>query len=71
MRKNETNYRSFVKALCYRALIMVSTFLVSYFLTSDLDLSFGITFASSIANTLLYFIHERIWNRIDWGRERR
>jgi uncharacterized membrane protein len=22
-----------------------------------------------IINTILYFIHERIWNKIRWGRE--
>lgn len=64
----EHTKRSLVKTITYRLLIIVSTFIVTYLITGQMDLTIGITVVANSVNTLLYFIHERIWNRIHWGK---
>lgn len=60
--------RSIVKTISYRLLILVSTFVVAYVITGEIELTLGITFVTNAINTILYFIHERFWNRIHWGK---
>lgn len=60
--------RSIVKTITYRLLIIVSTFVVTYMITGEIELTLGITLVVNVINTVLYFIHERVWNRIHWGK---
>jgi uncharacterized membrane protein len=64
----EHSKRSIVKTLTYRFVIVISTLLITYSLTHEIQLTLGIVFAANLTNTILYFIHERIWNRIHWGK---
>jgi uncharacterized membrane protein len=66
----ESTTRSLVKTITYRFLIVASTFIVTYLLTGHLELSLTITIGANVINTLLYFIHERIWNQIAWGKRK-
>ena len=68
MKKNDTFTRSLTKTITYRIVIIISTYIVSYWLTEDHTVSFAITSISSIANTILYLFHERLWNAIKWGK---
>jgi len=68
VRTFERYERSFVKTITYRILIVISTFIVTYLLTGEIRLSIEITALANIINTFLYFFHERIWNRISWGK---
>lgn len=60
--------RSIAKTITYRILITVSTFVITYYMTGQIELTFGITLVASVVSTLIYFIHERIWNQIHWGK---
>lgn len=60
--------RSLTKTVTYRIVIVISTFIVTYLFTGRLDLTIGITFFANVVNTLLYYIHERVWNKIHWGK---
>jgi uncharacterized membrane protein len=60
--------RSLVKALTWRLSGSLSTLVVSWLVTGDIKIAgtiFGIQF---VVNTVLYFVHERIWNLVKWGR---
>ena len=70
MRSVESTTRSLFKTITYRFLIVVSTFIVTYLLTGHLELSLTITIGANIINTVLYFIHERVWNQIGWGKKK-
>jgi len=61
--------RSFAKALTFRIIVIISDITVIYLLTRKIELSIGITLATNIASTMLYYLHERTWNRIGWGKE--
>lgn len=60
--------RSLVKAVTFRALILCSDAVVIYLITRRVDQTAGLVVATNLASTTLYFIHERIWSRIQWGR---
>ena len=63
----DTNKRSIVKALTWRALASLATFIISYMLTGDIVAATGIASVQVFVNLFLYYVHERIWNKIDWG----
>jgi uncharacterized membrane protein len=60
--------RSLTKSITFRALILCSDTIVIFLITHRWDTTAGLVIATNIASTTLYFIHERIWNRIQWGR---
>ncbi|MBM3786202.1 MAG: DUF2061 domain-containing protein [Acidobacteria bacterium] len=64
----ESNARSVAKALSYRILGSMSTALIFLVLTGDWKLSAGAGAMDSVVKLGLYFIHERIWNFISFGR---
>lgn len=65
---NESNTRSIVKALSWRFIASGATFLISLLVSADLSVAGTIAAIQFLANIILYFIHERIWNKIKWGR---
>lgn len=66
----ETWWRSVVKAVAYRILIIVLDFTVIYFITKRTDIALGFVVISNIYTTVAYYFHERIWNGISWGKIR-
>lgn len=63
-----TKARSFVKALSYRILGTLSSFVVAYMLTKNATLSGGIAFWETVVKVFIYYAHERGWNKVEWGR---
>lgn len=66
----ELNYRSIIKTVTYRFIIIISNFTVTYILTGSLKLATGVASVTFIVNTLIYYFHERIWNAIHWGKKK-
>ena len=59
--------RSFTKALSWRFIASLDTFLISYIITGKLSWAGSITLLEIITKTVLYYLHERGWNKIIWG----
>ena len=66
---NDTANRSLVKTISWRITGSGATFAISYAVLGDITTSSTIAVIQLTLNTLLYFIHERVWNRITWGRK--
>jgi adenylylsulfate kinase len=66
----ESRARSIVKAVSYRILGSVTTGLIVFVITGKANLSLGIGGLDMAAKIAVYFIHERIWDRIAFGREK-
>ena len=64
-----TRKRSLTKAVTYRILIVILDFITIYLLTGRVEISLGFTIVSNIYTSIAYYYHERIWNRIGWGRK--
>ena len=67
----ESRTRSIVKAMSYRLLGSIATGLVFFALTGKASLSLGAGGLDMIAKIGVYFLHERMWDRIGFGREKR
>jgi adenylylsulfate kinase len=64
----DSKRRSVVKALTWRCCAVIVLAVVSYLLTYNVTKSLGITIIFNTIQTFLYFVHERFWNKIHWGR---
>jgi len=62
--------RSVMKAITWRAVATLITYVVSYLLTGEVVLSMAIGFGDSIVKLIAYYSHERIWSRIDIRRKK-
>jgi adenylylsulfate kinase len=66
----ETNARSIVKAVSYRLLGSSVTGLILLILTGKVTLSVIGGAMDMVLKIAAYFVHERIWNHIDFGRSK-
>lgn len=66
----ESQKRSLAKTLTWRITGSGSTFLVSWFIIGDIILASTILGIHFFLNTFLYFVHERIWDKIIWGKHK-
>jgi len=41
---------------------------VIFLITHRWETTIGLVIATNLASTTLYFIHERVWSGIQWGR---
>ncbi len=64
----DKHYRSVVKALSWRVTGTVDTILVSYLVTGKIKLAMSIGFVELFTKVVLYYGHERVWDRISFGR---
>lgn len=64
-----TRKRSIAKAISYRVVIVVRDFAAIYMLTGKTEVAIGFMIVSNIYTTVAYFLHERLWARLTWGRE--
>lgn len=65
----ETNKRSIVKTITWRLTGSGATFLISLLISGNVAMAGTIAVIQLVANTILYYAHERIWNKFKWGRE--
>jgi uncharacterized membrane protein len=65
---SDTSRRSLVKTISWRITGSTATFAISYAVLGDVAVSSTIAVIQLTFNTMLYFVHERIWNNIHWGR---
>ena len=64
----ESLKRSVIKTVSYRLLILIMDFVAIYLFTGEVKIAFGFMVVSNIYTTVGYFFHERIWDRIRWGK---
>jgi uncharacterized membrane protein len=64
----DSNTRSLVKGVSWRTIGTIDTFLIAYLYFGDLSLAAPIAATEVLTKVLLYYLHERLWNAISWGR---
>ncbi|MHA2163707.1 MAG: DUF2061 domain-containing protein [Candidatus Hodarchaeales archaeon] len=60
--------RSVLKAITWRLIATITTTSIVYIMTGRLDLTAAVGFYDVILKLILFFFHERVWNRIQYGR---
>ena len=64
----ENHYRSLVKAISWRVTGTIDTILISFLITGQAKWALTIGFVELFTKVFLYYVHERIWNRLSFGR---
>jgi uncharacterized membrane protein len=64
----EKKSRSFIKAISWRATGTLDTILISFLVTGRIKLAVSIGFIELFTKVFLFYLHERLWNKISLGR---
>jgi adenylylsulfate kinase len=65
----ENAKRSLVKSVTFRVLVITSDFIIITLITHSYDLAVTVIILSNLASATLYYLHERAWNKIKWGKQ--
>ena len=63
-----TYKRSFVKGVAWEAVSFVITLIAVYLVYGDIIFSLKFTLGLTIIKMLFFFVHERFWKKIRWGK---
>jgi len=64
----EKHYRSLVKAVSWRFTGSVDTIIISLFVTHNFKWALSIGGVELFTKIFLYYVHERVWHKIPFGR---
>jgi len=65
----ERAMRSLGKVVTWRILVTITNFIGGYLASGSWQVGLGVVGFALVVNSILYFFHERAWNRIDAGKE--
>lgn len=66
----ETNFRTIAKGFSWRIFATATTILIVYLFFGRLDLAIAAGIIETISKVLLYYIHDKAWQRIRWGKKK-
>ena len=66
----DSHARSVAKAVSWRTVGTVDTFAISWLITGTAALAGGIAATEVVTKVVLFYLHERAWNLVRWGRGR-
>ncbi|MFH1789097.1 MAG: DUF2061 domain-containing protein [Candidatus Altiarchaeota archaeon] len=64
----ERKRRSILKAVSWRITATITTMTIVYVFTNQLLLSLQVGFLEASTKIMLFYAHERVWNKVHWGR---
>jgi adenylylsulfate kinase len=65
----ETKTRTIVRGATYRLSAWLFTILWTYMFTGNISEATGFSTLLHLLLTIDYYVHERIWLKINWGRK--
>jgi len=60
--------RTISKSITWRALITVNNFVIPYLTTGSWQAAVAFLTIATVMNIVIYYSHERVWNRMAWGK---
>ncbi|MBS7632822.1 DUF2061 domain-containing protein [Candidatus Bathyarchaeota archaeon] len=67
----EKHVRSLAKAISWRIVATLTTTLLVFVATGNLIISLGVGFWEFVLKIAVYYLHERVWNLLDFGRRKK
>lgn len=65
----EKALRSLGKVVTWRILVTITNFVGGWLASGSWQVGLGVVSFALVVNSVLYYFHERAWNRIDAGKE--
>ena len=66
---SEHSKRSILKTITWRITASLDTFIIAWVITGDWKIGGSIAGIEVITKMFFYYFHERIWNKIKWGKK--
>jgi len=63
--------RSFVKAISWRVSATLTTAIVVFIFTQKFDLLIKVGLVEASIKFGIYYLHERVWQKIKWGKHKK
>jgi uncharacterized membrane protein len=67
----EAHSRSVAKAISWRITGSIDTFVLSWIITGSIHFAGSIATVEMLTKIVLYYLHERAWHFVPWGRSHR
>lgn len=67
----ESHLRSVLKAVSYRIVGTLTTWLIAWIVTGDLQMALAVGALEPLAKMVIYYLHERAWQQVPRGTVRR
>jgi uncharacterized membrane protein len=64
----DSHKRSVAKAISWRLGGTLATMLIVFIFTRKVTVTVGVGFFDLIAKMVIYYLHERVWEKIKWGK---
>jgi len=64
---DETRKRSLAKSIVWRIICVVASVFTTFALTGNWDIAVAVGTVYNAVTMVLYYFHERLWNRVKWG----
>ena len=65
----ERAMRSMGKVVTWRILVTITNLIGGWLASGSWQVGLGVVSFALVVNSILYYFHERAWNRLDWGKE--
>lgn len=63
VRRGDSNAKSLLKTISWRVVGTIDTMIIAYVLTGELSMAFSIGSVEVFTKMVLYYLHERAWNK--------
>ena len=64
----ETSKRSLMKAISWRIIGTIDTFIISWIISGKAIIAGSIASVEVLTKVSIYWMHERAWNKLNWGK---
>lgn len=65
----EKALRSLGKVVTWRILVTITNFIGGWLASGSWQVGLGVVSFALVVNSILYYVHERVWNKVDAGKE--
>lgn len=63
VRRGDSNAKTLLKTVSWRVVGTIDTMVIAYVLTGELTVAFSIGSVEVFTKMILYYFHERVWNK--------
>ena len=63
VRRGDSAVKSILKTISWRVVGTIDTMVIAYILTGELAVAFSIGSVEVVTKMILYYLHERAWNK--------
>ena len=61
--------RSLLKSMSWRIIGTLDTIIISYVITGEISFALSIGGIELVTKMMFYVAHERLWNKVKWGKK--